>query len=139
MRKFCYVLVVIISLFMIFLTYNYFFIYHYELVGNKEMNVDVNSDFKDPGIIIKYRGKLIKDYNVIKDLDMSKLGSYLIKYKKGKVNVIRKVNVKDLTGPVGISQMITQTANFANYIYLLAVISVSLGVTNLLPFPALTL
>ena len=45
--------------------------------------------------------------------------------------------MNDLTGPVGISQMITQTASFTNYIYLLSVISVSLGITNLLPVPAL--
>ena len=47
------------------------------------------------------------------------------------------VGVKDLTGPVGISQMITQTVGIANYIYLISLISVSLGVTNLLPIPAL--
>ena len=47
------------------------------------------------------------------------------------------VGVNDLTGPVGISQMISQTVGFANYIYLLALISVSLGITNLLPIPAL--
>lgn len=48
-----------------------------------------------------------------------------------------QVGVNDFTGPVGISQMITQTADFANYIYLMSVVSVSLGITNLLPFPAL--
>ncbi len=47
------------------------------------------------------------------------------------------VGVEDLTGPVGISQMVTQTVGFANYIYIIALISVSLGVTNLLPIPAL--
>lgn len=47
------------------------------------------------------------------------------------------VSVDQMTGPVGISQIVVQATGFANYIYILAVISVSLGVTNLLPIPAL--
>lgn len=47
------------------------------------------------------------------------------------------VSVEQMTGPVGISQIVVQASGFANYIYILAVISVSLGVTNLLPIPAL--
>lgn len=47
------------------------------------------------------------------------------------------ISVDQMTGPVGISQIVVQTSGFANYIYVLAVISVSLGVTNLLPIPAL--
>ena len=42
-----------------------------------------------------------------------------------------------MVGIVGISEVVVQTSGLANYIYLLAVISVSLGVTNLLPIPAL--
>ena len=48
-----------------------------------------------------------------------------------------QVGVNDLSGPVGISGVVVQTTNFVNYMYILAVISVSLGVTNLLPIPAL--
>ena len=47
------------------------------------------------------------------------------------------VSVEQMTGPVGISQIVVQASGFVNYIYILAVISVSLGVTNLLPIPAL--
>lgn len=47
------------------------------------------------------------------------------------------VGVSDLTGPVGISELVSKTSGFSEYIYLLAVISVSLGITNLLPIPAL--
>lgn len=45
--------------------------------------------------------------------------------------------VDQMTGPVGISQIVIQASGFVNYIYILAIISVSLGVTNLLPIPAL--
>ena len=47
------------------------------------------------------------------------------------------VGVNDLSGPVGISSIVANTSNLINYIYILAVISISLGVTNLLPVPAL--
>ena len=42
-----------------------------------------------------------------------------------------------MVGIVGISEVVVQTSGIINYLHLLAVISVSLGVTNLLPIPAL--
>ena len=42
-----------------------------------------------------------------------------------------------IVGIVGISEVVVQTSGIINYLHLLAVISVSLGVTNLLPIPAL--
>ena len=43
------------------------------------------------------------------------------------------VGINDMVGPVGISQMVSQTSGIVEFIYLLSIISVSLGVTNLLP------
>ena len=48
-----------------------------------------------------------------------------------------KVAASQMTGPVGISNMIIDTASAYEYIYLLALISLSLGVSNLLPIPGL--
>ncbi len=48
-----------------------------------------------------------------------------------------KISTDQMSGPVGISSMIAKTKGIAEYIYLLALISLSLGVTNLLPFPPL--
>ena len=48
-----------------------------------------------------------------------------------------KVGLDQMTGPVGISNIVIKTTGFQNFINLLALISVSLGVTNLLPIPAL--
>ena len=42
-----------------------------------------------------------------------------------------------MTGPIGISNMVVKSKGIYNFVYLLAVISLSLGVTNLLPIPAL--
>jgi len=47
------------------------------------------------------------------------------------------VTVDQLMGPVGISEVVAQTSGIAEFIYILALISMSLGVTNLLPFPPL--
>lgn len=48
-----------------------------------------------------------------------------------------KVGLNELTGPVGISGMVAKTSSIKEYIYMMSIISVSLGVTNLLPIPAL--
>ena len=48
-----------------------------------------------------------------------------------------KVSTAQLTGPVGISEVVAKTSGIKEFIYILAVISISLGVTNLLPFPPL--
>lgn len=45
--------------------------------------------------------------------------------------------IDDLAGPVGITSIVSQTSTVTDFIYLLSVISLSLGVTNLLPIPPL--
>ena len=48
-----------------------------------------------------------------------------------------QVGADDLTGPVGISELVSKTTGIKEYLYIMAVVSVSLGITNLLPVPAL--
>ncbi len=47
------------------------------------------------------------------------------------------VSIEQMTGPIGISEIVVKTNGMYNFIYLLCLISLSLGVTNLLPIPAL--
>lgn len=47
------------------------------------------------------------------------------------------VSINNFTGPVGISEAVASTSGIVDYIYMMSIISVSLGVTNLLPIPAL--
>ena len=47
------------------------------------------------------------------------------------------VSVDQMMGPVGISEVVAKTSGYREFIYMLALISLSLGVTNLLPIPAL--
>ena len=45
--------------------------------------------------------------------------------------------MQKLFGPVGISSIIVKTNGLFDFLYLLSIISISLGVTNLLPIPGL--
>lgn len=47
------------------------------------------------------------------------------------------VGLNQMMGPVGISGMVSNTKSVSSYINILALISLSLGITNLLPIPAL--
>lgn len=48
-----------------------------------------------------------------------------------------QISVDQMMGPVGISDVVASTTGIQEFIYILALISLSLGVTNLLPIPAL--
>ena len=48
-----------------------------------------------------------------------------------------KVGVDQMMGPVGKSEVVAKTDGFREFIQMMALISLSLGVTNLLPIPAL--
>lgn len=47
------------------------------------------------------------------------------------------IGIDQMTGPVGISEAVASTKGIEDFVYLLSLISLSLGITNLLPFPAL--
>ena len=47
------------------------------------------------------------------------------------------VTADDLMGPIGISEVVAQTSSIIDFLYIMALVSMSLGVTNLLPFPPL--
>ena len=48
-----------------------------------------------------------------------------------------QVGIDQMAGPVGISEIVVETKGLYNFIHLLCLVSLSLGVTNLLPIPAL--
>ena len=51
--------------------------------------------------------------------------------------VTGNVGIDQMMGPVGISEAVAKTNGLQEFVYLMALISLSLGVTNLLPIPAL--
>lgn len=76
--------------------------------------------YKDVSLAFQATGEFI--YSIVESLKMLFTGN---------------IGIKDMTGPVGISQVVSQTTTLVNYVYIIALVSVSLGVTNLLPIPAL--
>lgn len=75
------------------------------------------SDF---GTALSYTGKFA--FSIIDSLKMLFSGN---------------VSIDQLMGPVGISEVVVKTTGIVDFIYILAVVSMSLGVTNLFPFPPL--
>lgn len=64
--------------------------------------------------------------------------NYIVSIYQSFINLFSGVKGEaGVVGPVGISQMIVSTNGLFDFVYLLSVISVSLGITNLLPIPAL--
>lgn len=51
--------------------------------------------------------------------------------------VTGNVGINQMTGPIGISNIVVETDGLYDFVYLLCLISMSLGITNLLPIPAL--
>lgn len=47
------------------------------------------------------------------------------------------VSVKQMMGPIGISKTVASTNGIYEFVYIMSLISLSLGITNLLPIPAL--
>lgn len=47
------------------------------------------------------------------------------------------IKTEQLIGPIGISSIVSKTSRLVEFVYIMALISLSLGVTNLLPFPPL--
>lgn len=47
--------------------------------------------------------------------------------------IFGKLTLNDMTGPIGISAMISKTNGINEFLFLLSIISISLGITNLLP------
>ena len=106
--------------------------------GNEEINIKVEPDKKYNyylGIYFKqaensFSNNLYYAFFETKDFSLSIFNNL-------KMLFTGKVKIDQFMGPVGISEVVVQTSQVRDYIYILALISLSLGVTNLLPIPAL--
>ncbi len=64
-------------------------------------------------------------------------GEFLGATFQGIVNYLQESKSRTTSWIVGISDMVVETNGLRDFLYMMAVISVSLGITNLLPFPPL--
>lgn len=108
------------------------------LRDDKEQNIQIKEDEKTKyyiGIEFKIAENSIKNklyYSFWNTIDFLK--SII---ENLKMLFTGNVGVEQMMGPVGISGMVSNTKTISSYINILALISLSLGVTNLLPIPAL--
>ena len=73
---------------------------------------------------------------VYKDIGIaiSSTGNYILSmWESIKLIFTGGVSVNDLMGPIGISEVVAETSNLIDFFYIMSLISMSLGVTNLLP------
>ena len=82
----------------------------------------------------------ISDITIMQRLDFASrntVGFVLSIFDSLKMLFTGKIGLDQMTGPVGISEIVVRTNGLYNFIHLLCLVSLSLGVTNLLPIPAL--
>lgn len=106
--------------------------------GNTEIEVLIKPEIKINyylGVYFKQADSNIKD-NMYYALFETRDFAFSI-IDNLKMLVTGNVRVDQFMGPVGISEVVVKTNNIQDFIYILALISLSLGITNLLPIPAL--
>lgn len=88
-------------------------------------------------VLVTVRYMIVKNVNMFEALEFGfeSCGELIIELAKGIASIFTgQISLSDMTGPVGISSMVSKTSGIVEFIYLLSIISISLGVTNLLPF-----
>ena len=106
--------------------------------GNTEVNIEFTPDY----VSTYYLGVNMK---MAPDTFLNRCYYGLVETKTFVFSIVDNVKqlftgnvgIDQMTGPIGIGEMVSQTNGFREFIYLMALISISLGVTNLLPIPAL--
>lgn len=106
--------------------------------GNEELNIELEPEYKSKyylGIKFKMAEDNFKNHIIHAGIETKEFAFSIVDNIKSLFT--GKVGVDQMMGPVGISQVVAKTNGFEEFIYMLALISLSLGVTNLLPIPAL--
>ena len=105
---------------------------------NQTLNVDLKPDYVPTyylGLTFKEADNNFGNHIYYGLIETNKFGFSIIENLKSLFS--GNISVDQMMGPVGISEAVAETNGIKEFIYLLALISLSLGVTNLLPLPAL--
>lgn len=116
----------------------------------KEIKIKVLREDKEEIIAVTPKASQIKDFNIryvqAKDLNffensyyaIDETGYFFLLNVKGIAELFTgKAENVAVMGPVGIANEISSTETFSSFFYLMSAISLSLGIFNLLPIPAL--
>lgn len=104
----------------------------------KEISIELTPDYVSSyylGVNLKQSESKLINYLIYGGIETKEFALSII--DNIKMIFTGGVSVDQMIGPVGISEVVAKTNGFKEFIYMLALISLSLGVTNLLPIPAL--
>lgn len=104
----------------------------------EELNIELTPDYISSyylGVNLKQSENKFINYLIYGGIETKEFAFSII--ENIKMIFTGGVSVDQMMGPVGISEVVAKTNGFREFVYMLALISLSLGVTNLLPIPAL--
>lgn len=104
----------------------------------QELNIELTPDYISSyylGVNLKQSENKFVNYLIYGGIETKEFAFSII--ENIKMIFTGGVSVDQMMGPVGISEVVAKTNGLKEFIYMLALISLSLGVTNLLPIPAL--
>ncbi len=88
MKKLVFALIFIFVLLVGYISYEFFFVYHY---SSTIVRVNYKEEYNDKVPYVKYRGKIIKNIKIVGTVDTTKLGNYPVKFKIMSGKKIKKV------------------------------------------------
>lgn len=105
MKKVIIILLILVSIVGVVLLgikyrHNYLYEYQIKLIGDKNIEIPVNSTYSDEGVIITHNNKEVKDYEIINNVNSKKVGKYEVIYKIQKVEKKRTISVVDKEKPI---------------------------------------
>ena len=106
--------------------------------NKQEITVELTPDYVSSyylGVTLKQSDKNLINHLIYGGMETKKFAFSIL--DNIKMLFTGGVSVDQMMGPVGISEAVAKTNGFKEFVYMLALISLSLGVTNLLPIPAL--
>lgn len=106
--------------------------------GGQEINIELTPDYISSyylGVNLKQSENKFINYLIYGGIETKEFAFSIL--DNIKMIFTGGVSVDQMMGPVGISEAVAKTNGVKEFVYMLALISLSLGVTNLLPIPAL--
>ena len=106
--------------------------------NNQEINIELTPEYKSSyylGVNLKQAENTFINHIIYGGIETKEFALSIVDNLK--TIFTGGVSVDQMMGPVGISEVVAKTNGLKEFIYMMALISLSLGVTNLLPIPAL--
>ncbi len=106
--------------------------------SNEQINIELTPDYVSSyylGVNLKQAEDTFINHLVYGEIETKEFAISIL--DNIKMLFTGGVSVDQMMGPVGISEAVAKTSGIKEFVYMLALISLSLGVTNLLPIPAL--